>query len=232
LKKLAFIIFVSLSFIFITPTTSVLARAGGSMGSSSTSTSSSYSSNDSNNYYRGYRGYNNYGYGRFSLINMALIGFVGFSFIKSIRNKRQNNYTLPETYAELTPQLNTSFEPFFYQVEDAWTKNDLRALNSLMSPHYFSKQKRIINTYIRNHKIDHLEGLVIIDLQQVADPPNGKVQIIVTAQARDYFQYDNKSVEYNQQIQEDTNIERFTEIWTMKFTDNAKLQLCDIRTIS
>ena len=91
--------------------------------------------------------------------------------------------------------------------------------------------KRIINGYIRGHKIDHLDGLVIIDLEQVVTSSDEKVQIIVTAQARDYFQYDNKPESYNQQIREDTNIERFKEIWTLVWKDETNLQLCNIKTI-
>lgn len=213
----------------MTPTI-VSARAGGSMGSSSTSSSTGSSSYDDNNY--GYRGgYNNYGRRQSSLMDVFFIGVTGFLFFHSFKRNRQENYTLPETYDELTPQVKEHFEPFFYKVEDAWVKNDLETLKTLMSPNYFSKQKRIINGYIREHKVDHLDGLVIVDLQQVVDPTRGEVQIIVTAQARDYFQYDNKTDEYNQQIQDDTNIERFKEVWTLNWLEGDRLQLGDIKVI-
>ncbi|WP_126322031.1 TIM44-like domain-containing protein [Companilactobacillus musae] len=230
MKKIVLLTIFTLSFLFTISTTPVSARAGGSMGSGST-TSSSSSTNDNDNNYRGYRNYNSYGYNRLSLIDFIFMGFVGFSFFKTIKRRRQNNFTVPKTYDELHPKLKTAFEPFFYKVEDAWTKNDLETLNSLMSPHYYFKQKRIINSYIRNHKTDHLDSLVIVDLQQAITNIDEKIQVIVTAQARDYFQYDNKSAEYNQQIQEDTNIERFTEIWTLTWKDDD-LQLCDIKPIS
>lgn len=230
LRKLTLFILINLLLLLSLTATPVSARAGGSVGSSSTTSSSTSSSNTDDDYYRG-RGYNNYGHNRFSLLDFAFMGFFGFTFLKSMKRRRQENYVLPETYNELTPELNTQFEPFFYQVEDAWTKNDLGTLKTLMSPHYFAKQKRIINVYIRNNKVDHLDGLVIIDLQQVIDPPNNKTQVIVTAQARDYFQYSDKTEQYNQQLQDDTNIERFKEIWTLKI-DGNQLQLCDIKVIS
>jgi len=233
LKKLTlFIVIISVSFLFILNPTITFARAGGSMGGSSTG-SSSTSSNSSDSYdnYRGYRGYGGYGRNHFSLVDAALIGFSGLSFFHFYRRNRRENYKIPETYDALTPELNAHFEPFFYKVEDAWTKNDLETLKTLMSPYYYTKQKRIINGYIRGHKIDHLDGLVIIDLEQVITQSDEKVRVIVTAQARDYFQYDNKPDSYNQQIQEDTNIERFKEIWTLVWKDETKLQLCNIKTI-
>lgn len=233
MKKIVLLTIFTLSFLFTIPTTSVSARAGGSMGSSSTTNnSSSTNDNDNDNNYRGYRNYNNYGYNRLSLIDFIFMGFVGFSFFKTIKRRRQNNFTVPETYDELNPKLKTTFEPFFYNVEDAWTKNDLETLNSLMSPRYYVKQKKIINNYIRNHKVDCLDSLVIVDLEQIINDTDEKIQIIVTAQARDYFQYNNKSKKYNQQIQEDTNIERFKEIWTLTWKDKTNLQLCNIRPIS
>ncbi|MGQ2375001.1 TIM44-like domain-containing protein [Companilactobacillus zhachilii] len=222
---------INLSLLFFLTPTTTMARAGGSMGSSGSTTSSSDTSDSGYDNYRGYRGYNNYGNNRFSMMDVVIIGFIGFSFLTSVRRNRRKNFKLPETYDELTPQLNDCFEPFFYQVEDAWTKNDLATLRELMSPFYFTKQKRIINGYIRQHKIDQLDGLVIIDLQQVVTSSDQKMQVIVTAQARDYFQYDNKTTEYNQQIQEDTNIERFQEIWTLTWKDETNLQLCNIKTI-
>ena len=233
MKKLTLIMAImSLSFLFIMAPTTTFARAGGSMGGSSTG-SSSTSSNSSDNYdnYRGYRGYGGFGRNRFSLVDAALIGFSGLSFFHFYRRNRRENYKIPETYDALTPELNTHFEPFFYKVEDAWTKNDLETLKTLMSPYYYAKQKRIINGYVRGHKVDHLDGLVIIDLEQVVTSSDEKVQVIVTAQARDYFQYDNKPESYNQQIREDTNIERFKEIWTLVWKDETNLQLCNIKTI-
>lgn len=231
MKKLTLAIIIGLLFIFAMTPTIVSARAGGSMGSSSTSSSSTSSSDYNDNNYYGYRRYGGYGRGRFSLMDVFFIGVTGLLAFRSIKRKRQENYTLPETYDELTPHVKEHFEPFFYRVEDAWTKNDLETLKTLMSPYYFGQQKRIINGYIRNHKVDHLEGLVIIDLQQVINPDHGDVQVIVTAQARDYFQYDNKTVEYNQQIQDDTNIERFKEIWTLTWQEGNRLLLGGIKVI-
>ena len=101
-----------------------------------------------------------------------------------------------------------------------------------MSSYYYVKQKRIINGYIRDHKIDQLEGLVIVDLEQVITSPDEKIKVIVTAQARDYFQYNNRSDDYNRQIQEDAKIERFKEIWTLTWKDENNLQLCNIKVIS
>lgn len=223
-------IIVSLLFVFTLTPTIVLARAGGSMGSSSTSSSNTGSSSYDNDNYR-YRGYNNYGRRSSPLMSAFFIGVTGFIIFQSFSRRRRENYTEPDTYDELTPQVKEHFEPFFYKVEDAWTNNDLETLKTLMSPYYFVKQKRIINGYIRNHKVDQLEGLVIIELQQVVDPSHGNVQVIVTAQARDYFQYDNKTDEYNQQIQDDTNIERFKEIWTLSWQEGDRLQLDGIKVI-
>lgn len=233
MKKIPLLVIFHLLFFLTISSTTVLARAGGGMGSSSSSGSNSTSNGNYDNYnYYGNRGYNNYGRSRFPLLDAALIGFVGFSFFRFFKKNRQENFVLPETYDELSPELNAKFEPFFYQVEDAWTKNDLDTLENLMTPRYFAKQKRIIMGYIREHKIDHLDGLVVVEVEQVVKPPSGKIQVIVTAQARDYFQYDNKSEQYNQQIQEDTNIERFSEIWTLSWKDGNKLQLVDIKIIS
>jgi len=233
LKKLILFMIINLSLLLALTSTPVFARAGGSMGSNgSSSSNSSTNTYNNDNYYRGYHNYNNYGINRLSLIDVVFTGFIGFSLFQSIKRRRQTKKTPSETYDQLTPKLNSSFEPFFYKVEDAWTKNDLETLKILMSPNYYAKQKRIINGYIRNHKIDQLDGLVIVELQQVVTAPDKKIQVIVTAQARDYFQFNDKSEDYNQQVQDDTNIERFTEIWTLKWQNENHLLLCNIQTIS
>lgn len=232
MKKLtAVIAIIFISFLFILTPTTTFARAGGSMGSSSTGSSGSTSS-DSNDYYDNYHGYGGYGRNRSSLVDAVLFGFSGLSFFYFYRNNRRKNYKIPETYDELTPEVDTYFEPFFYKVEDAWTKNDLETLKALMSSRYFLKQKRIIDGYIREEKMDHLDGLVIINLEQVITPSNERVQVIVTAQACDYFQYNNKPDIYNQQLKDDTNFERFKEIWTLTWKNETELQLCNIKTIA
>lgn len=217
-----------------------MARAGGSTGgnagggTSNGGTTSTYNNNDYDN--GGYYGGGYYGGGYYHRTNIFdVIIFAGFGLlfiipgVRQIRQRRQKQRLVPQNTMPLPAELRSEFEPFFYEVETAWTQNDLNTLSTLMGSRYFSKQRRILKKYQQQHKTDQLEGLVIIDLSQEITTAPTKLNVVVTAQARDYFRYDNQSDAYNQNSHDKTYIERFTEVWEMTRTPNHQLVLNRIR---
>lgn len=217
-----------------------MARAGGSTGgnagggTSNGGTTSTYNNNDYDN--GGYYGGGYYGGGYYHRTNIFdVIIFAGFGLlfiipgVRQMRQRRQKQRLAPQNTMPLSAEQRSEFEPFFYKIETAWTKNDLNTLSTLMGSRYFAKQRRILKKYQQQHKTDQLEGLVIIDLVQEITTTPAKLNVVVTAQARDYFQYDNQSAAYNQNSHDKTYIERFTEVWEMTRNANHQLVLNRIR---
>ncbi|VDG19758.1 hypothetical protein [Lactiplantibacillus mudanjiangensis] len=221
---------------------SASARVGGSMGGSGGSTGSGHSTtstgtytNDRDDYYYGHRGYGygGYGYGTGTGLSIVFFGFFGFLIIRpGFRRWRERRQTAPTNTIELPSDFEATFEPFFYKMEEAWTKNDLTTLRTMMTSHYFAKQQRILRKYARKHKTDQLDGLVIVNLEQVLTDSDRQIEVVVTAQARDYFHYDNRSEAFNQRVYEAANIERFTEVWTLSQCNDGQLLLHHIRPVA
>ncbi len=213
------------------------ARAGGSTsgnnsgGNGGTSTGA-YTSNTYDNSYDDYnrRGY--YGRNYYSPIAMVVFGgIVVLSFVPVfLRTRKQYRFNRvhPNNVMSVSTDVQTEFETLFYQVETAWTTNDIQTLRGVMSSRYFRKQRRILRRYAKKHKRDQLEGLVILELGQERTKFSKKLKIVVTAQARDYFQYDNQSAAYNQNLYDNAYIERFTEVWELCRV-NQKLIVTSIR---
>jgi len=214
------------------------ARAGGSTsgnnnsgGNGGTSTGA-YTSDTYDNSYDNYdrRGY--YGRNYYSPIAMIVFGgIVVLSFVPVFRRTRKQyrfNRVHPDNVISVSADIQAEFETLFYQVETAWTTNDVQTLQGVMSPRYFRKQRRILRRYTKKHKRDQLEGLVILELGQARTRLSKKLKILVTAQARDYFQYDNQSAAYNQNLYDNAYIERFTEVWELRRV-NQKLMVTSIR---
>jgi len=214
------------------------ARAGGSTGGNGgggggTSTGGGTTSNThDNSYYDDYNRHGYYGRHSYSPVGMVIFGgIIVLSFGQGFRRNRKRyraNRTNPDNVMSISSDVQAEFETLFYQVETAWTANDLQTLQSVMAPRYFRKQRRLLNRYVKQHKRDQLEGLVILELGQELTSVPDKLNIVVTAQARDYFQYDNQSVAYNQNVYNNTYIERFTEVWELRRV-NQQLIVKNIR---
>lgn len=214
-----------------------LARVGGSTGGNGSGGNGETSTEPylSNTYDRSYDDYDRRGYyGRHDNSPIGLIigsVIVVLSFVPVFgRTRRQYRFDRvhPDNVMLLSADIQAEFEPLFYQVEAAWTTNDLQTLQNVMAPRYFRKQRRILKRYAKQHKCAQLEGLVILELGQVRTKFSKQLKIVVTAQARDYFQYDNQSAAYNKNLYENAYIERFTEVWELRQTNN-KLVVLNIR---
>ncbi|MFC6181890.1 hypothetical protein [Lactiplantibacillus daowaiensis] len=233
MKKWGLVLILSLLF-SLAPLTAY-ARAGGSTGGGGGSTGGGGTSTGGNSSH--YHDDDDYYHHRYTRSNpyMDIIIFGSFGmliFVPKIRRglqKQQVNRVHPQNTMPMPADLQAEFEPFFYQVETAWTHNDQATLQQLMVPRYFKKQRKILDGYTKKHKIDQLEGLVIIELAQVLTDSPSRLQVVVTAQARDYFQYDNQSAAYNQNIYEQAYIERFTEVWELSRQADHRLVLKQIR---
>ena len=230
MKKLIISFILLLSLICLAPT-ATYARAGGASGGGGGSTSSgSFGGSTStttdrttNNYY-GRRGY----YGPRSFLNNLVfaIFFIVSAFL-IIRKKRDWLARRHERALSRTVTIDDAtrerFEECFYQIEAAWTTNDLSLVAPLMTPHFQRQQQRILNRYQRQHKHNQLESLTIISEELIlSDNPNVR-KVLVTAQMRDYFTNDRLSDEDNEKRREATYIERFSEIWEFKQVDGQYL---------
>ncbi|MFB5174714.1 hypothetical protein ABRQ21_01050 [Latilactobacillus sakei] len=230
MKKVIISFILLLSLICLAPT-ATYARAGGASGGGGGSTSSgSFGGSTStttdrttNNYY-GRRGY----YGPRSFLNNLVfaIFFIVSAFL-IIRKKRDWLARRHERALSRTVTIDDAtrerFEECFYQIEAAWTTNDLSLVAPLMTPHFQRQQQRILNRYQRQHKHNQLESLTIISEELIlSDNPNVR-KVLVTAQMRDYFTNDRLSDEDNEKRREATYIERFSEIWEFKQVDGQYL---------
>lgn len=144
MKKLIISFILLLSLICLAPT-ATYARAGGASGGGGGSTSSgSFGGSTStttdrttNNYY-GRRGY----YGPRSFLNNLVfaIFFIISAFLMIIRKKRDWLARRHERALSRTVTIDDAtrerFEECFYQIEAAWTTNDLSLVAPLMTPHF------------------------------------------------------------------------------------------------
>lgn len=230
MKKVIIGFILLLSLICLAPT-ATYARAGGASGGGGGSTSSgsvggstNTTSTTTNNYYdrRGY-------YGPRSFLNnfVFAIFFIISAFLMIIRKKREWLARRHERALARTVTIDDAtrerFEECFYQIEAAWTTNDLSLVAPLMTHHFQRQQQRILNRYQRQHKHNQLESLTIISEELIlSDNPNVR-KVLVTAQMRDYFTNDRLSDSDNEKRRETTYIERFSEIWEFKQVDGQYL---------
>lgn len=213
------------------PTITSSARAGGSTGGGG-SAGGTTTGGGGGTYVGGGTGgyYGGRGYGRrgSSWIIFAPLGFMGILFWYSKNKQRKFERNQPHDVGEIKPELVPLFEDLFYAVEAAWSQNDQSALATLMTPEYFAKQQKILAKWQAEGKIDRLENVAIVELQQEFSDPNA-THIVVVAQAKDYFEYPNQSPEYNQIKREAALIQRFTEVWELQTTASGKLVVANIR---
>ncbi|MCI1986398.1 MAG: TIM44-like domain-containing protein [Lactobacillus sp.] len=146
--------------------------------------------------------------------------------------RRQNaQAAVPQKSAlyPLEPQLAKAFEPLFYTIEEAWSQNDQETLAQYMTSRYFGRQKALLDRWQRAGRRNRLEDLALIDVQQEASDADHP-HVVVTAQARDYFDYPERSAEFNQAQHDDAMIERFTEVWELAYAQaDGRLLLAKIR---
>ncbi|MGX4764172.1 TIM44-like domain-containing protein [Holzapfeliella sp. JNUCC 72] len=234
-KILLLVSFITLVALILCPTQSstVSARAGGARGGGSHGSGRGGGvGHTTSTYYGGNRSYyddNDNSSPNLKVITVVGAGFLSYGGYRFYRKKR-NTTNQPGNTLPIDSDFEKSFLDFFYQVEEAWSQTDTKTLSQLMTPQYFNKQKRIINNWRRLGKINRLDSLAIIDLKYEATKSANKKHVIVTAQARDWFEYPNKSKDYNLAKRENTYIERFAEVWELvQSPDGWKLN--NIRTI-
>ncbi|MBU7448808.1 MULTISPECIES: hypothetical protein [Lactiplantibacillus] len=210
----------------------VQARAGGNYGGGGSDSTSTWNRSSSDEYYDDRREFDrpriitgwrhNATGGGFGLL-VAVIA------IKRLLRRRRQNLLANQT--DLPPTLAAAFETLFYEVEAAWTRNDLTSLHRLMGPGYYQYQRCIIIGFMIQRKFNELDSLHLISLRQLDNGPGRAINILVTAQARDYFRYANKSATFNQQAKDSAYIERFQEIWTVKWDAQHQLRCHQITAV-
>ncbi|MEJ6348960.1 hypothetical protein R4Y45_06975 [Holzapfeliella sp. He02] len=226
-----------LLIVFPVPSQLVSARAGGSTGGGrsggSTSRGGSTSGTRTSTYYGGSRrsssSSDDNSYAGFYALSLVSVGFASYSGLKFYR-KKHYELSQPHNTLPIDTHFEKEFSDLFYQVEEAWSKTDMNMLAQMMTPHYFNKQKRIINRWRQFGKINRLDSLAIVDLQYEATSSNQKRHVVVTAQARDWFEYPHKSKAYNRAKEENAYIERFKEVWELVDSPTGWL-LNNIRTV-
>lgn len=243
MKRIGLLILLALLVLLVVcpvPSQIVSARAGGSTGGSrssgGTSRGGSTSGTRTSTYYGGSRrgssandDNSDNGYAGLYALSLVGVGFASYSGLKFYR-KKHYEMSQPHNTSPIDTDFEKEFSNLFYQVEEAWSKTDMNMLAQLMTPHYFNKQKRIINRWRQFGKINRLDSLAIVDLEYEATSSNQKRHVVVAAQARDWFEYPHKSKAYNRAKEENAYIERFKEVWELVDSPNGWL-LNNIRTV-
>lgn len=199
-------------------------RAGGATGGTTTGETEGTTSSPSSYHQSGYYGYNN---GQ-NLVSGLVIGAVAIFMGGSRLKKRADQRNAPHDVYPIEPEIARQFEPLFYRVEQAWSDGDQATLASLMTPRYFHEMKRLLDRWQAAGKINRLEGMVIIKLE-AAPSTKETPHVVVTAQARDYFEYPGKSPEYNRNQYDQTRLERFVEVWELQEQSDGRYLVAKIR---
>ncbi|WP_054671634.1 hypothetical protein [Lentilactobacillus senioris] len=201
---------------------------GGSAGGSTGGGGSTYVGGGTSSYGGGYYGGRGYGRGAGWAL-LAPLGFIGILAGRNRYKQRQFERNLPHDVGPIDPQLAAQFEELFYTVESAWSQTDQEQLVKLMTPpDYYDKQKRILTNWQKEGKINRLDNVAIVDLQQEFSDPHA-THVVVVAQAKDYFEYPHQSEQYNQFKQDEALIQRFTEVWELTTNSTGQLIVENIR---
>lgn len=222
----------------VSPTISTFARAGGAVGGGTVSFGGSHSTGGGSTstgnafYNRGiYFGRPGWGYGHGGIFNwlgvLVPIVFLGYGLRRRTKQQLVADQQ-PHDVGELGAELANEFEPLFYAVENAWVSGNKAELQRLMTPKYFKQQQIILNNWRQEGKVNKLDNLVIVKLQREYVKAD-ELHVVVTAQARDYFQYPDRADEYNQYLQDNTMIQRFTEVWELVKDNNGQYLVNNIR---
>lgn len=237
------ILILALMVVLLSPSAAVFARAGGSTGGGGGTTggggtgSSSYGGSgygSSRTYHSVYflgRRYGYYGSSPVSImVSVVFLGVILYPNAKRFIARKRSEYAAPRETEPASKELEGEFSTLFYKVEAAWGQHDQDTLEQVMSPHYFAKQKRILDGYRRQHKADRMESVAIVAVEEELTGRDDQVHVAVTAQARDYFEYLDKNAAYNEHVRDEAMIERFVEVWEMHRED-GQLILDNIRQV-
>lgn len=225
MRKIVVIVMLSLA-VLLAPPVSVSARAGGATGghvSTGTRSTGSPSMYAGRRMIMGRRSF--YGFGPGGLI---ALGFIGWQVVKMVRRRQaEAGPSTADTYP-IDDVLAKDFEPLFYAVEDAWSKQDVEALYPLMTAKYYERQQAILAKWAQAGKVNRLDAVALVDTAQEPSDPDHP-HVVVTAQARDYFEYQDQPDAYNQQLKDDAMIQRFTEVWELAYAEDGHLLVANIR---
>lgn len=223
-------IFLTISLIvalFCAPTVSVSARVGGAIGGGGGMHMGGHPSYGGGHMMSGRRMLLGRGLWFGGPIIVLALAVGGWQLLK--RRQQDRAATRTEALSPIDPALAKDFEPLFYTIEEAWSQNDQATLAQHMTSKCFRRQKAILDRWQQAGRLNRLEDLVLIDMQQElsdADHPH----VVITAQARDYFEYLDRPAAFNQTQHDEAMIERFSEVWELAYAQaDGRLLLAKIR---
>lgn len=223
MKKIlrSLLIISSLFLLLFIQSTPVLARVGGGSGGGGSSHTSTSSNNDD------YEGGSFLGYTRLgpyvfdndnTLLILLLLSALGSqSLAKKRWNKKKGEAT------PLDPQTEKQATDLFYKVEEAWDQQDKRTLASCMTRRYYFNQARLLMRWKLFGKINHVDSIDLVTISQLKAHRSNQMRLLITGQARDWFENRYHSSDYNQAQENSAQIERFTEIWRVVNTNRGLL---------
>lgn len=174
-----------------------------------------------------------YSSGRSTWFNTAeeyvAIGYVGYSGVKmAVRLRKKWRNRVRET-APIDPKLAAQFEPLFTAVEAAWSVNQQADLATLMQPDYFLEQKKILDRWAIEGKLNKVDDLKILNLKQEVTPDKNRPHVVVFAEARDYFVKPKETKTIQQTAYRNCKLKSFQEVWELAYNVDSKLIVTNIR---
>ncbi|MEJ6348839.1 hypothetical protein R4Y45_06365 [Holzapfeliella sp. He02] len=220
MKKLTWLLLIisSLFLLLTIQSTPVSARVGGGSGGGGSHTSTSSNNDDYDS--RSFLGYTKVGPYTFNNDSTALGGLLVIAFF-SQKITRKRWLKKKGQAIELDPQLEKHVTELFYEVEEAWDKKDKKTLASCLTKRYYFNQWRLIMRWQLLGKINHVDNINLIEVKQFKTKKPTQLKLLITGQARDWFENRYQSKDKNELQAENAQIERFTEIWHVINTSNG-----------
>lgn len=167
------------------------------------------------------------------LIYLIILPFVivyGWYVNRKINKKKEATEQLLDTLSQDDPawkeeNLEEYVRQTFYQIEEAWCKQDLGRLESLLRPELLSEWKAQISLMQSNGERNVMEGLSIsevrlVDAQKYRDEEKDIFTVCIDATATDYTVGENGEIvnsntgSRRKQANKEKSEEAFREFWT------------------
>lgn len=172
----------------------------------------------------------NGGGGILYLILLPFVIIYGWYVNRRINKKKHETERLLNTLSQSDPAWNEAdleahVRQTFFQIEDAWSKQDLARLQSLLHPQLFSEWKAQIELMQSNGERNIMEGLRIEDVrlveaQNYRDKEKDVFTACIDAAATDYTIDENGEIvssntgSRRKQANKEKSDEAFREFWT------------------
>lgn len=172
----------------------------------------------------------NGGGGLIYLILMPFLIVYAWYVNRRINKKKKTTEQLLDTLSQDDPawkeeDLEDCVHQSFYQIEEAWCKQDLARLESLLRPELFSEWKAQIELMQSNGERNVMEGLSIndirlVDAQSYRDKEKDIFTACIDATATDYTVgadgeiVDSNTASRRKQVNKEKSEEAFREFWT------------------